>query len=57
VRIPWVGEAELTSSMAFDLGVFLAVVGTVMLILVSLGKLSHDPDRVPHPRETRGEAG
>jgi multicomponent K+:H+ antiporter subunit A len=34
-----VGEFELASAMAFDLGVFLAVAGVVMLILVNLGHL------------------
>jgi multicomponent K+:H+ antiporter subunit A len=36
---PVVGEFELASAMAFDLGVFLAVAGVVMLILVNLGHL------------------
>jgi len=39
VHWPLVGEFELASAMAFDLGVFLAVVGVVMLILAHLGKL------------------
>lgn len=56
VHVPWVGEWELASSTAFDLGVFLAVVGTVLLILVGLGRLSLGPERVPHPQESRGEA-
>jgi multicomponent K+:H+ antiporter subunit A len=37
---PLVGEFELASAMVFDLGVYLAVVGVVMLILAHLGKLS-----------------
>jgi len=56
VHVPLLGEGELASSMAFDLGVFLVVVGTVMLILVGLGRLSLGPERVPHPQESRGEA-
>jgi multicomponent K+:H+ antiporter subunit A len=40
VHWPVVGEFELASAMAFDLGVYLAVVGVVMLILAHLGKLS-----------------
>lgn len=39
VHWPWVGEFELASAMVFDLGVYLAVVGVVMLILAHLGKL------------------
>ncbi|MBK1647985.1 monovalent cation/H+ antiporter subunit A [Rhabdochromatium marinum] len=36
----WLGELELTSAMVFDTGVFLVVLGTVMLILDNLGRLS-----------------
>ena len=45
VTLPWVGEFELASAMAFDLGVYLVVVGTTLLILVNLGLMhqgSHD---------------
>jgi multicomponent K+:H+ antiporter subunit A len=38
--LPWVGEFELASAMLFDLGVYLTVVGAVMLILANLGKLT-----------------
>jgi multicomponent K+:H+ antiporter subunit A len=38
---PLVGEFELASAMAFDLGVFLVVVGATLMILVNLGAL-HD---------------
>jgi multicomponent K+:H+ antiporter subunit A len=38
---PVVGEFELASAMAFDLGVYLVVVGATLLILVNLG-LVHD---------------
>jgi multicomponent K+:H+ antiporter subunit A len=41
--IPLLGPLELASAMAFDLGVFLVVVGTVILILENLGRLSHHP--------------
>jgi multicomponent K+:H+ antiporter subunit A len=34
------GEFELASAMIFDLGVFLTVVGVVLLILANLGKLA-----------------
>ena len=38
--LPWIGEFELASAMLFDLGVYLTVVGAVMLILANLGKLT-----------------
>ncbi len=40
VRLPALGEFEWASAMAFDLGVYLTVVGATMLILSNLGKLS-----------------
>lgn len=39
---PIVGQFEIASAIAFDLGVFLVVVGITVLILVELGKLSHN---------------
>ncbi|MCX4188825.1 monovalent cation/H+ antiporter subunit A [Methylophaga sp. OBS3] len=38
---PVVGTFEIASAIAFDLGVFLVVVGSAVMILVELGKLSH----------------
>ncbi|MCL5975936.1 MAG: monovalent cation/H+ antiporter subunit A [Gammaproteobacteria bacterium] len=38
---PIVGKFEVASAIAFDLGVFLVVVGATVMILVELGKLSH----------------
>ena len=38
---PVVGTFEVASAIAFDLGVFLTVVGSSVMILVELGKLSH----------------
>lgn len=38
--LPWIGKFELASAMLFDLGVYLTVVGAVMLILANLGKLT-----------------
>ena len=38
---PLVGDVELASAMAFDLGVYLVVVGATLLILIQLGLL-HD---------------
>ncbi|MDX1340942.1 MAG: monovalent cation/H+ antiporter subunit A [Reinekea sp.] len=40
VHIPLIGEIELASAMAFDLGVYLTVVGASMLILANLGGLT-----------------
>ena len=37
------GEIELATALFFDLGVYLAVVGAVMLMLAGLGKLSLHP--------------
>jgi multicomponent K+:H+ antiporter subunit A len=39
VHIPGLGEIELASAMAFDLGVFLVVLGSILIILVQLGFL------------------
>jgi multicomponent K+:H+ antiporter subunit A len=38
--VPLMGEIELASAMAFDLGVYLTVIGATLLILSNLGKLS-----------------
>jgi len=56
VHLPWIGEFELASAMAFDLGVFMVVVGTVLLILTRLGAQSGDaPKRAdPPPMEDIG---
>lgn len=40
VNWPIVGEFEIASSIAFDMGVFLVVVGATLMGLVELGKLS-----------------
>jgi multicomponent K+:H+ antiporter subunit A len=39
---PIVGQFEIASAIAFDLGVFLVVVGTTVMILVELGKLGNN---------------
>lgn len=49
---PVVGEFELASAMAFDLGVYLAVVGSVLLALVKLGQVG-----VESRAAASGEAG
>lgn len=46
-HLPWIGEFELASAMLFDLGVYLTVVGAVLLILANLGKLTTS-ERVDH---------
>ena len=38
VSLPVIGKFELATAMLFDLGVFVAVVATVMLILACLGR-------------------
>jgi multicomponent K+:H+ antiporter subunit A len=40
VHLPVIGEFELASAMVFDLGVFLTVVGVILLIIANLGKLT-----------------
>lgn len=42
---PVVGKFEVASAIAFDLGVFLVVVGATVLSLVQLGKLSQKPSK------------
>ncbi len=37
--LPLIGAVPLASAAAFDLGVFLAVVGATMLMLISLGRV------------------
>ncbi len=39
-HLPLIGDLELASAMAFDVGVYLTVVGAVLLILAELGRLS-----------------
>ncbi len=50
VSPPLVGKFEIASAMAFDLGVYLVVIGTVMLALTELGLLSRR-ERPPAPQE------
>ncbi len=38
--VPLIGELELASALVFDIGVFLVVVGTVLLTLEGLGRVS-----------------
>ena len=45
VSLPVIGTFELASAMLFDLGVYLAVVSTVLLILAGIGRLSLQEDK------------
>jgi len=40
VTLPLVGKFEVATAMLFDLGIYLGVVGTLLLILTGLGRLS-----------------
>ncbi len=40
MKLPGIEEFELASAMGFDLGVFLCVVGAVMLALNSLSRIA-----------------
>ena len=46
LHLPMLSEFELASAMAFDIGVFLVVVGTSLLILINLG-LIHQVSYLP----------
>ena len=50
-HLPLVGEIELATAMAFDLGVFLTVVGVVMLTLANLSRVGRKAE--PQPADTR----
>ncbi|MCE8023078.1 MULTISPECIES: monovalent cation/H+ antiporter subunit A [Halomonadaceae] len=39
-HLPVVGEFELATAMLFDVGVYLAVVGAVLMILINLGRVT-----------------
>jgi multicomponent K+:H+ antiporter subunit A len=56
VHWPIVGEFELASAIAFDLGVFFVVVGATVLILVQLGKLSEISHKCNNNLKTKGES-
>ena len=44
-HLPVIGEFELASAMAFDLGVFLVVVGTVLLSLSQISRVEARAER------------
>ncbi len=45
LTLPLIGKFELASALLFDLGVFLAVVGTVLVILAGIGRLSPEGEK------------
>jgi multicomponent K+:H+ antiporter subunit A len=49
---PIIGKFEVASAIAFDLGVYLVVVGATLLILVHLGLMHH----ASHPDATTRQA-
>jgi multicomponent K+:H+ antiporter subunit A len=55
VHLPF-ADFELASAMAFDLGVYLVVVGATLLILVHMG-LMHGATHAPEPRAESGSPG
>jgi multicomponent K+:H+ antiporter subunit A len=53
-HLPLIGEIELATAMAFDLGVALAVIGAVMLALAELSSVAQRAeklDRIEHPMD------
>lgn len=55
--LPLIGKFELASAMIFDTGVFLTVVGAVMLALAQLSHVSQRAARAHAEAEVREEAG
>lgn len=54
LKWPVVGKFEVASAMMFDLGVFLAVVGAAVMILVELGKINMDQAKPDEGRKGGG---
>ena len=48
-RLPLVGEIGLATAMAFDVGVFLTVLGVVMLTLANLARVGRKAEPRPEP--------
>lgn len=55
IHWPVVGEFEIASAIAFDLGVFLVVVGSTVMSLVQLGKLSTLSHKQQHSYQEQGQ--
>ena len=49
VTLPVIGDVKLVSAAVFDLGVYLLVIGVVIIVL--------EPPRLAHPRRRRGARG
>jgi multicomponent K+:H+ antiporter subunit A len=50
VHLPIIGEFELASAMAFDIGVFFTVVGVVLISLATISRVEARAERAPgHP--------
>lgn len=49
-ELPWLGEVGLASAMGFDLGVFLTVVGTILLTLAGLSRIGRVAEPVAPAR-------
>ena len=56
VHWPLVGDFELASATAFDLGVYVTVVGATMLILAHLGRLAQTSHELPAMQTDGGQA-
>jgi multicomponent K+:H+ antiporter subunit A len=52
VHLPLIGEIELASAVAFDLGVFLTVVGTVLVALATISRVEERARVQPQPAST-----
>ncbi len=50
-HFPVVGEVELATAAIFDLGVFLTVVGAVMVALANLSRIARRAEPIPVPQE------
>jgi multicomponent K+:H+ antiporter subunit A len=51
LAVPGIGKVGIGSALAFDIGVYLTVVGVVMVILERLGRLSRSAPDGPVPEE------
>ena len=51
VHLPLIGDVELASAMVFDFGVYVAVVGAVMVMLEQLGRLLEGGPEDPRRRQ------
>jgi multicomponent K+:H+ antiporter subunit A len=51
---PLVGDFEVASAMAFDLGVYIVVVASVLLVLSEMGTLSRRETAPPQPEKVEG---